>query len=1181
MGNFGKRLLIILLAVTVIVALAVGGNAYQNRNKNHKVSKDSAVVYEGQYNNVSYKVTKGDVWKTMLSSSPMSTINEIIDKQLLKSYIDAQTDEAVQSEIEYLIYNSNDQDEINKIKADQTKDEQLKQSFYNKLYVLGYKQNGEEGHKIEDYAKLMLAYGEYAKYRLENGLKIGSLEPKLDDESIKSALKNEKKDTFAITIRFNSEKEATDLYKKYKLAVVNSTLRKYVGDSLYVLDKNTDGSYYLDALLKPVKLEVEVELENGEKKTVNVPNVKGLKKTDDKYVWDNTRPGWEYDGNTYHFVFNDDKADENGSYAATTYDASTAASNAVDFDDVTSFYASSSSMNTAVLSNDNFLEVYLCLYNEVYENQRYELPSLADSIDVSGNNLEIFSSIFGIELNANDLFEAEDVAKINAAIKAYNLVIVEWEDEGVKHQEVRKYVGNDEYVVSVVDGVAESKNGFAVYKKANGESIPNYKILVDENGAPVLDKDKNFQYVLDENGERIANDSKKSINDQTVFTRENTITPSHILLYSALVNLYVDYEAEYPAEYKLFASQVKEFLYFNYEKLNAKRSDVAKQIFTTLTFEESATGGYLTKATSVTAANSSETPYYMILKLGNSTYSDPTEAEIQAYKEKQISNYIKTANLPQMAAAELRKEAGIQLFDEYFGYEYASILNKNDDTNKYGLSDSSEYYKVKGYNNKVLAKTTKAVTVNGQEVGKIKVTTDELYNYSLESSGSSYISNAILNKVLLSMNDFETIHGKSRNYLTSKNWKMQEYAQATQSYNYAFEYYKNMYAQYGISYYKSINEFLYNYGSRNFDDMVLAFERATMRNVFLYNALVGDLFENKNGYVHSLSNYALTSTDPTVEGSTDKYLFGGDKFKDLYNDFFSANVFHVLFYVDYNEDGTPDDYDAFLKQFDETTGNHKYLMDDNGDPLTLNDWNKAVSELLDEIYDYINSNLDWSSSSISLSNFIKEYNESSLRDGDYINFKKLGLQLEFESLGEVTNFNVTNYVERFREGVKKVYAKLEKVDKDLLGYSIADELTPSEFGLHLIFETAGSNYVKPTFKYTDTNTNYSEFLKNDNEEVTDAQIAIYILRTVYTNIYGDTDNPEKNAGFPYPNIPSDFDKAFSLYFESYINTMLDTSTSYHSNYIMLNQLAKEASDYQQQFKELRDIYYSMLFGSLA
>ena len=74
MGNFGKRLLIILLAVTVVVALAVGGNAYQNRNKNHKVSKDSAVVYEGQYNNVSYKVTKGDVWKTMLSSSPMSIL---------------------------------------------------------------------------------------------------------------------------------------------------------------------------------------------------------------------------------------------------------------------------------------------------------------------------------------------------------------------------------------------------------------------------------------------------------------------------------------------------------------------------------------------------------------------------------------------------------------------------------------------------------------------------------------------------------------------------------------------------------------------------------------------------------------------------------------------------------------------------------------------------------------------------------------------------------------------------------------------------------------------------------------------------------------------------------------------------------------------------------------------------
>ena len=1173
MGNFGKRLLIILLAVTVIVALAVGGNAYQNRNKNHKVSKENAVVYEGQYNNVSYKVTKGDVWKTMLYSSPMSTINEIIDKQLLKSYIDAQSAEAVAQEIEYLIYGSNDQAEINKIKADQKKDEQLKQSFYNKLYVLGYKQGGEAGHTIEDYAKLMLAYGEYAKYRLENGLKIGSLEPKLDDETLKTALESEKKDTFAITIRFNSEKEATEFYKEYKLAVVSSNLKKYVGDSKYVCAKNEDGSYYLDQDLNPVLLEVEVE-ENGVKKTVNVPNLKELQVTDNNYVWDETRPAWEYEGEQYHFVFKSDvKTDD--SYAGTTYDATTATSAVVAFEDVESFYASTSSMNTAVLSNDNFVELYIEMYNDYYALQRTKLPS-----HIKQNPIAAFAGVFGFTLNGG-LLSAEDVAKLNAALKLYNLVVVEWEVEGQKFQEIRKYVGNDEYVVAVEDGIAQSKNGFATYKKSNGENVPNYKILVDENDNPVLDKDNNFQYVLDENGDRIANDSKKDIKDQTEFTRANTIEPSAILLYAALCNLYVDYEYEYAQAYADVMESIKEFLLFNYEELNAKRSDVAKQIFTTLTFEESATGGYLTKATSMTAANSSETPYYMILKLGSSSYSDITDAQIQAYKEKKISNYIKTANLPQMAAAELRKEAGLQLFDEYFGYEYASILNKSDDTNQYGVSDSSDYYKVKGYNNKVLAKTTKVVKVNDQEIAKIKVTADELYAYSMEQSGSSYLSNAIINKVLLSMKDFETIHGKSRNYLTSKNWKMKEYAEATQSYNYAYEYYKSMYAQYGIDYYDSVNEFLYAYGSRSFDDMVLAFERTTMRNVFLYNALVGDLFENKNGYVSNLSSYSLTSTDPTVEGSTDKYLFGGDKFKDLYEDFFSANVFHVLFYVDFNEDGSPDDYDEFIKSFDEN-GNHKYLKQADGQtPLTLTDWEALVSQLLDQIYDYVNTDSSWSSSSISLSSFITKYNESSLKDGDYKDYKKVGLQLEFESLGEVTNFNVTNYVERFGEGVKKVYAKLEKVDKDLLGYSLADELTQTEFGLHLIFETAGTNYNKPTFKYTDNNDNYSALLKNENDEVSEAQIALYILRAVYTNIFGDTDNPEKNAGFNYPNIPSELDEAFSLYFESYINTMLDSSSSYHSNYIMLNQLASESSDYQQQFKELRDIYYSMLFGILA
>ncbi|MCR5565003.1 MAG: hypothetical protein K6F59_04360 [Gammaproteobacteria bacterium] len=766
MGNFGKRLLIILLAVTVIVALAVGGNAYQNRNKNHKVSKENAVVYEGQYNNVSYKVTKGDVWSTMLYSSPMSTVNEIIDKQLLKSYIDAQTDEAVAQEIEYLIYGSNDQADINKIKADPKKDEQLKLSFYNKLYVLGYKENGEAGHKIEDYAKLMLAYASYAKYRLENDLKIGSLEAKLDVESIKSALKDEKKDTFAITIRFNSEKEATDFYKNYKLAVVSSNLRKYVGDTDYVCAKNSEGSYYLDYELNPVLYTYDVKDADGNVvKTVNVPNVKNLKMVDDNYVWDETRPAWEYKGKPYHFVFTSDTSDENGSYANTTYDATNYVSNVVAFEDVTSFYASSTSMNTAVLSNDNFVELYIKMYNDYYNQQRNPLKS-----NIKTSTLKAFAEdVFGFTLTSG-LISADDKAVLNEALKAYGLVVVEWDENGTTHQEIRKYVGNDEYIVNVVDGVAQGENGFATYKKVEGNKVPNYKILVDENGEPVLDKDDNFKYVLDENGERIANDSKKAIKDQTVFTRENTIEPSAILLYSAYVNLYVDYEYEYKDEYVADMTNIKELLYFNYESLNSKRSDVAKQIFTTLTFEESATGGYLTKATSITAANSSETPYYMILKLGNSSYGDePTEAEIQAYKEKQISNYLKTANLPQMAAAELRKEAGLQIFDEYFGYEYANLLNKNDDTNKYGLSDSADYYKVKGYNNKTLAKTTKVVTVDGKEVSKIKVTADDLYNYSMEASESSYLSSTILNKVLLSMVEFETIHGKSKNYLTSKN----------------------------------------------------------------------------------------------------------------------------------------------------------------------------------------------------------------------------------------------------------------------------------------------------------------------------------------------------------------------------------------------------------------------------
>ena len=1169
MGNFGKRVLITFLGVLIIVVLAIGGNAIQQRDKSHKVSNAKQVVYSGSYNGLSYEITKKDVWTNILYSSPMSTVEEMIDRKLLASFIENANDATkLANKKNYLIYGTNDEETIAKYQANAETNAKLLKTFENRLTVLGYTENGAEGHTVNDYLKLMVAYDDYAEYRINEGLAIGSLTTDLSDETLIADYKKGYKDTLAVSIKFSSNDEAKAVYKAQNLAVVGSRLRYYVGNEKYVLAKDDDGSYYLNDDFTVDYYEMEVTLADDSKVTVKVPNG-NLKKTDGEYVWDNNRTAWTIDGDAteYHFVLEDDVYDEENQNYSTEAEFK---SSAKAYDDVDTFTTS----NTAVLSPNTWMILYTRMYNEVYSQTRTMLPTaMLTETD--------FFNAMGLDYTSGKISDA-DMVKLNEALMEYGLVCINYTVEGTEYQKIRKYVGDSEYVLKLEDDQVVSKDGYVTeYKQFNDTNIPNYKLVVDENGDPVLDSNDKFQYKLDNNGERVPNDDKKSIKEQTTFDLTNTIECNQISLYSAYLNMYNDYEYDaWSVAYTDLAEGVYKNLLYVYSDISSSRANFATQVFSTLTYDQSATGSFLAQPTSISGSEH-VTPYYLIMKLGNSTITeDPSEEKLAELKADKIKTYLQTSGVVDTAMAELRKEAGLVLFDEYFGYEYENSIAYNSSSNTYGPSDTKDYYKVKSYKAKKLAQTTKEVDVNGTKVAKMTITSDDLYDFAMSQSASSFIATTALNKVLLTMEDFAKIHGKSTNYLTSKNWKMVEYAEATQNYNYYYEYYASLYKQYGYDYYDSVNQFLYEYGSRNFDDMVLSFERGTMRNVFIYNALVGDLFANTNdSYVTTLSNYATSSTDPTGK-TTDSYLFHSEKFTDLYDKYFDINVDHVLINVDFDEDGTPDDYNKFLETFDETTGESSFLRKADQSVLTKADWDALISKLEGMIYDFIDQDENWGKGYISdIDEFVDEYLESSIVDGDYKEFKKVGISVTYESLGEVTPSNKTNYVQEFQDGLDEVYEKLARVDEKLLGYSMSDHLTKTEFGLHFIIETAGSNYEKANFKYTDDN--YGEALKNDNENVSDAQIALYILQKVYTNIFGDTDNPEKNAGFNYPTLPASVTNAFSLYYDTYINTVLDSSNTYHSNYIMLLTLVNENSEYTEQFKQLLDIYYSVLFGVLA
>ena len=1146
MGNFGKRLLIVLLSALAVVGLALIGNAYQQAERIHKVSNASSVVLD--QNNI--KVTKKDVWKTILYSNPMSNVSEMINKEVLGTVIDSVKSEGTNSDAyknkrNLLVYGTDDSDKLNEM-DNETKQEK-EQQWANQLVILGQAE--------EDYIYLQLAYDKYATYRLMAGLEVGGKTYDISDETLKKEIESSNGDVYAITIKFYSEKDATTFLENYvnkdtHLSNVSSAIRYYYGDNMYVPSKDAeltfDGTNYQFT---------RETFTLSDDTTVDVPNASLLKDSDGNYIYDETNHAFvsshstklknasgevvkdENDNEVYEKYILVKVNDTNDGYVyytkyTTAFDKT--AEDATDYEHWTQTEATTeediaetedstmvaykdatfSTSNTLELTTDLFLDLYVSMYNEYYSLQN-------KSVDAN------------VTYNSFTAKEA-DTTKLNALLKEYGYVVVE--------NEIRKYVGNLDYVVDV----EKSVNGKVVYKQITDNSgkevnLPNYKLTEG-----YFDSNNNLVYVLDENGNRIPLDTNKPIDEVTTFDNTNTIQITKAELYG----LYV----------ALFAKDENSSLVYNYDTVNETRKDLATQLFTTLSSAE-----YLKYSKSIGS------DYYLIFKLQDDAknYTDEEmAAKLAELKESKVKEYVSNSSFVNTCLAELRKEAGLKIFDEFFGYEYNNMIANNSSSNSYGPSDTSSYYKTKAYSAKKLA-SIKAKDVKVSETssysGKYTVKADDLYGYVMSHASSSYVSTAYLNKYLLTMPEFETLHGAKAekvNYLTSKNWKVKEYAEQAERMNQYFEYYRSLYAQYGLSYqYSSIEQFLYTYGSRSFDDLVDLLERSTMRAVMLYKELVG---LNNMNYEEIPSTYTFTSTL-----ATEAFGATAEKFNKIVEDYIDVNVNHLLVYLDLDEDGNPDDYDGTYQDF-VTTG-------------TYPTYEALLDALYDQIQEFIhdgaNENLS-KGDSCALEDFATAYNDASRKadaedlDKTLVEFKKYGVHIKYESLGEVTSSSISNYVKEFQDEVRTLNKKLSDGDKDLLGYSVSDGFTQTEFGLHYVFAYEGSDFEVPSFKFTDTDNEYAPGMTNENDEISNSQIALYMLEYYYGLVYGTTDHPEEHATYLYPVLPTEITSKIDTLYGDYLSLVMDKSYTYMSTYTVLKSLQDtEGLD----FSGLRDAYRIAIF----
>ena len=1175
MGNFGKRILIVLISVLAIVCLILVGNAIQQSEKIHKVNNSKEVVYTL---NDDIKITRGDLWHAIVNGGSISTIVEMLDGKLLESVKKDLSEEKLAKKRLYLKYGVTDEDGLNKL-DEQTKTD-LEKTYANRLAVLNVTD--------DEYVRTMAAYDEYARSLLLNDedgkITIGSKTVDISESAIKEEWLKGYNDTEAIIIRFYSEKDATDYMKKYnsetRYAVVTtdsqSELRFYIGDSKYMPERDVYDEYKVELNDAGNLVTVDEIVEVSEGREEKVPFAY-LLSNDDGYIWDS-----EYE------AFVSGQNEETGQSTTTT--AALIPTKADEkyyiiepYTGAEDYYWQARLVKKSVQSGDGFVweavadgEVIVDdrykPYDEVSEDKEITLFNTAalNAEQVFDYYVDLYNTYYAKQGRTNILTavnEADVLALVTDEnkLKSFGYVL--------KDNHIYRYVGNEEFIVDFENSV----NGDLVYVKyaQNNRSIPNYLISRDTDGNPILGTNNDFVYILDENGEYQF--LGKPIDQATSFELGvNCIQVAKQELYSL---------------YKLLNENEVSEITVNYEKLVQSMPALATQIFVSNSGSYYLPGPTEVKE-STKSGDDSDTEvvqsdfWYLVYKLTPSdrNATDWNETLYNELKAKDIEDYVTNSSLVNMAIAELRKNAGLKIFDKYYSIDYTqSLLSSTDTSNTYGLASDTvaqEWFENAGYKANKVAELTKEVTfkANGKEytTEKYKIDGGSIVDYCLEHSPATYLSRAVLEKRMLTLDEFKTIHGATYDkvdYLTSKNWKQVEYREATENVANNFNYYSQMYAYYGLKFnYDSAEDFLYSYGSRTYDELVLNLEKNTMRSIYLLNHFLGSYNVNLNETFTPNQNFNEVMED----------------INNIENKYFDAIIDHILLYVDFDLDGAIDEF------YNKSTGLYEVDKEEGKPGIDNEKWNDLLDRLYDRMVDYIDESGSLSKDSAEvLDELVSEYNDAS-RDTDingvyedvFGEAKEYGIVLKHESLNEVNSKTMKNYAEGFQKGLVETKEKYDASDKEFREYGLSGKFYDSEFGTHLIALRQATNY-DTKFTYSNSDGSLDDYtaaaIVNDGENVTASQIALFIQVQLCNNIFGTTDQPKekaKQAGFEnyYPAMPTELQNKIQSVFGEYLTLILDTQNTYDSSYLILNEMAQNPGNFKDNIEAFAKTYESAIYG---
>lgn len=552
----------------------------------------------------------------------------------------------------------------------------------------------------------------------------------------------------------------------------------------------------------------------------------------------------------------------------------------------------------------------------------------------------------------------------------------------------------------------------------------------------------------------------------------------------------------------------------------------------------SRTGDIIVKAlasgtTSTVDTTTGEQPTFKTLLANDTLYAELYQGLIDATMES--TDVEKTVTTKLVA---LRTKYGFKVYDRFMAVEYMQ-------------ADAAFEIDRKGDN-------TIVASVDGRpnEGAAYSISADDLMQYCLTKNTALYGIYASQYKELIYSTYFEPLFGTQTDASKNRTDKMAEMRTQVTSTKEYYAYLQQMYASYGLDFtFASFNDYAYNqYGTRSELELLQYFVSGALQPYLIYE---------------TIDQYNLI-----------ELLY--DEVSTYYDNYFSLSVSHLILHVDFDENGTPDDYNAYIASLD---------------AQGLEDFDTLVAAMETAINEYLDA-----STANTYATLITKYNNALRDDATWGAFKQAGILLMTETLDETDDQSVVHsltysgdygvkdkFVPEYVDALIALYQEY-RLEQNLTLTKLYSPLVQTEFGLHLILVKKGDDFNQFSAQFAEVNPALPAFSvgsENPDGKPTLVQMNLYAQYFFYSTIYDLADTEiESKYNIVVPNLPASVKTALDFYFGTLVENLFVVGALNINLVDRLVQGEFQTGSYNNQanaalqlgLQEVKNVYYEALFS---